>query len=238
MVKHFNNEDIKEILITYGIDLDVSTGIISYNKKTEKCTLNSRALWFMRHGETIASQNNCFMSLSSYNSRLSKDGIKMIEKNINYIKNMGFDVVIFSPLPRVVETVEIIKKNITTYKYECLDYLLGIDNATWSGKKLFEFTEQQKNDYISREYLHNVFAKAKGGNCWADVLINCIEFIEFINENYIDKNILLVSQESVLWGIKIITHAQTVPWDNYNAKKIFNLDNNEPNSYGQILRIQ
>lgn len=239
MIKNFDRDPIKEKLFWYGIDLDIESGLITYNKKSDNCILKSNSLWFMRHGQTIASEKNQFMSTYSDNSKLSKSGINTVEKNINYLKNISVDVVLYSPLPRVVETVNIIKEYLPNHKFECLDFLIGIDNASWSGKKFVEFTNQEKSDYISRECYHNVFAKAKGGNCWCDVLINCIEFVKLINDNYMNKDVLLVSQESILWGIKIITHSQKTPWCNYDAKKMFNLKcGNLNNTYGKLLKIQ
>lgn len=230
---------IKDALNLYGIFLNVNSGIINYNNKTDILPLESRSLWFMRHGSTIASESNCFMSESSANSILTDVGIKAIKKNIKCLEHMRFDVILYSPIPRVADTVDIMKEYYPYNNYECLEFMKGIDNASWDGLKISDFNAKQIIDYTRREIFHDIFAKAEGGNCWGDVLMNCIKLIKYINTYLKNEDVLLVSQESILWGIKIILHLQSRPWDNYDSVKVFNLNTECQNStYSQVLRIK
>lgn len=231
--------NIKDALSLYGIFLNVNSGSISYTSKRNNFSLDSHSLWFMRHGSTMASESNCFMSETSNNSILTDLGIKTVKKSIKSIEFNNFDIILYSPIPRVIETVDIIKKYTQYNNFECLEFMKGIDNASWAGLKISDFNAKQIFDYSRREIYHDVFAKAEGGTCWGDVLMNCIKLIKYINTYLKNKDVLLVSQESILWGIKIILHLQNSPWENYVSTKVFNLDiEHQNNTYGQLFKIQ
>ena len=91
------------------------------------------------------------------------------------------------------------------------------------------------NDYIERELRKNIFAKSSSGGSWGDVLINCDRLISYLNNEMSDKRVLLISQGSVLQGLRLLTHMTSYPWEGYSSSALFSLESNgDFSGYGRI----
>ena len=102
-------------------------------------------------------------------------------------------------------------------------------------KQLLKKDDQE--DFYQRELLHNIFAKSSRGCSWGEVFLRCIELVEFLNNNYANKRVLLISQGSILIGIKTILQLESEPWKGYDSKAFFGLTNNKSNNYGKLNHV-
>lgn len=108
---HREDDDIcRKIVIELnkvGIGTDIKNGQIFYNGE---CLLDLKcyALYLLRHAETYGTKNNKFMSNQSSNSKLTDMGIQTLTEVIGQIKDLKFDCILYSSMPRVKETSDII----------------------------------------------------------------------------------------------------------------------------------
>lgn len=218
---------VNKKLSTIGIDADLETGIITYNKN-EKMELLCSAVYLLRHGRTKATIEHKFMSDTSENSHITEEAIKDLCELKEQIKNYKFDVVVVcSDIPRVVETANVFQLLNPDLKYDYQKKYKGINNAGWENKSASTLTGIDLNDYKEREEKHNIFAKSSKGESWAQVLLNSIDLIKYLNKNYSDKRVLLISQGSILKGLQILIGSDATPWGNYDIKKLYNLNKKE-----------
>ena len=143
----------------------------------------------------------------------------------------NFDaVIVCSDISRVMETANIFKLVNPNLKYVYNKKFKGINNGGWEGKTKDTLKGIDANDFNEREEKQNIFAKSSKGGSWAKVILNTIKLINYLNKNYINKRVLLISQGSIL-----LTHADDKPWGDYDTEKLYNLDKNQTKSnYAQI----
>ncbi len=240
---HYNDEETKRLitkqLLSYGIATNVENGKISYFEK-KKIELRCNLLYLLRHAETLAIKEKCFMSDVSSNSALSEKGILNIKKIANEIEKMRFDYILYSSIPRVKETAQIIQCSIKNEScFREVHWMKGIDNAGWEGKKVMELEGTDAQDFFQREIQHDIFAKSSKGCSWGEVLTRCIKLVKYINKNYGSKKVLLISQGSILIGLQIILHMQDEIWDYYDTEAFFGLKDRkrEVQDYGKLHLI-
>lgn len=240
MYHKVNDEICKKIICKlkeHGIQVDIRNGQIYYD---EHCALKLKcqALYLLRHGETYGVKENRFMSATSLNSKLTDSCLERLIKTAKQIEVMDFDYIFYSGIPRVKETSDIIRSCMD--KKTCfveVPWMVGIDNAGWEGKNKEELTGDDKEDFYQREILHNIFAKSSQGSCWGEVLCRCIDLVKYINENYKEKRILLVSQGSVFIGLMIVLHMKEEAWENYDPETFFSLKSIGQHNYGKLQTI-
>jgi len=210
-----------------GIDVNLKDGTISYNnnpKKEIKCS----AVYLLRHGRTQATLEHKFMSDTSENAHITEEAIKDLCELKDQIPIYKFDaVVVCSDIPRVVETANVFKLLNPQLKYDYQKKYKGINNGGWENKSIPTLTGIDLNDYKEREENHNIFAKSSRGESWAQVLLNTISLIDYLNKNYSKKRVLLISQGSILKGLQIINGNFETPWEDYDIKKLYNLNKKE-----------
>lgn len=202
-------------------------------------SINANALYLMRHAETFGTQNHQFMSNNSSNSHISLKGKQDIANLNNHLEKYNFDyIIVCCDIPRVLETAFELKSLYPKMNYIHINNVYGINNGGWEGKTPQNLTGIDLSDYIEREVNKNIFAKSSRGGSWGEVLLNTVFLINYINSNLSHKRILLISQGSILQGLKIITHTDKSPWGNYDSKKMYNLDKKQTiSNYGKIVRI-
>jgi len=237
-IKYNSDNMIKKCYINFmlkknGLDVN-SIGQISYN--TNKMVLKAEAIYLLRHGETLATQNHEFMSDNSKNSHICKQGIQDILKLADNIDQYNFDeVIVCSNIPRIIETTYVFKLLNPKFKYTFINNIKGINNSGWEGKIPETLEGIDLNDFIEREIKHNIYAKSSKGGSWGLVFLNTIKLIKYLNKKHINKRILLISQGSVLKAMEILTQNISNPWDNYDTQKLYNLDKAQVKSNYAII---
>lgn len=238
---HRERDEICKLIIEklneFGIQADLKNGQIDYigdDYIIPECS----ALYLLRHGETLGIKDNKFMSDESENSKLTSVGKRKVIEIVDQIEKIKFDYIMYSNLPRVKETSDIIRAHIQDkVSFLEIPWMVGINNAGWEGKNNTELEGMDAVDFYEREVLHNIFATSSRGCCWGEVLCRCIKLIEYINEKYKEKRILLISQGSISIGLQIILHMNKHPWEKYDFENFFALKRLGEHDYGKLQCI-
>lgn len=177
------------------------------------------------------------MSDTSDNCVFTENGIEITRRQAAELDAYNFDIALYGPIARVVNTKELIMQTPQRFEAVKVDYLHGINNTGWEYKSLFDL----ENDpvFIAREIDNNMFARTPGGTSWGTVIANCADVIDLINEKYRGKKILLISQGSVLRGMQILLRKRTHPWDDFTASGLYNIgdDSKKKKDYGIISNV-
>lgn len=234
----FERLQITFTLLRFGWIVNPFSGQILFGLYAPHCKCKSLKLF--RHGKTIAVERNEFMSNTSANSALTKEGVEEIKQVAQDLFHHIPDVILLAPLKRTVDTFRILQSQIA-YSLPVINcsYMLGINNSVWEEKQLEMLDDTNLYIFLQRECAHNIFAKSKYGDSWGDVLLRCSKLIRAINKDYKGKEILLISQGSIYQGLKILLHHSNKPWDGYSANAMFcaKPSQEKPVGYGKLFHI-
>ena len=228
---------ITEKLLQCGITIDQKTGKIDYIPNTAAPELKCASVHLIRHAETEAVAKHEFMSDTSENCRFTKNGIEITKKQAIELDPFNFDIALYGPIPRVVNTQKIIMDLPQKFPAIKVHKLHGIDNTGW---EYMSFEKVSKDPiFIAREIENNMFARTPSGTSWGMVIANCVDVIDLINECYAGKKILLISQGSVLRAFQILLREREQPWDDYTAEGMYHIgdDSKKKKNYGVISKV-
>lgn len=228
---------ITQNLLRYGIDIDQQTGKIEYIPGTTVPELKCASIHLIRHAETIAVAKHEFMCDTSDNCGFTDAGIEITQKQALELEAYNFDIALYGPIPRVVNTQKIIMSYPQKFEAVKVHKLHGIDNTGWEYMSFEEVS--QDPTFVAREVENNMFARTPSGTSWGMVIANCVDVIDLINECYADKRILLISQGSVLRGFQILLRKREHPWDEYTAEGMYHIgdDTKKKKNYGIISKV-
>ena len=230
-------ERITSNLLKWGITINQENGKIDYIEDFVLPEVKCSSIHLIRHAETMAVAKHEFMSDTSDNCGFTENGIEITRKQAAELDAYDFDIALYGPIERVVNTQRIIMER--PQKFECvrLDYLHGINNTGWEYKSFFDL----ENDptFIAREIDNNMFARTPNGTSWGTVIANCVDVIDFINENYEGKKVLLLSQGSVLRAMQILLRTRKHPWDDFTVSGMYHVgdDSKKKKDYGIINKV-
>ena len=230
-------ERITKTLLKWGISIDQETGKIDYIEGTTIPEVICASIHLIRHAETEAVVKHEFMSDTSNNCGFTENGIEITKKQAAELDAYDFDIALYGPIARVVNTKKIIMERPQKFEAVRVQYLHGIDNTGWEYKS---FEDLQHNDtFIAREIENNMFARTPEGTSWGTVISNCADVIAFINEYCEGKKVLLLSQGSVLRAMQILLRKRAHPWDDFTVEGMYHVgdDTNKKKNYGIIDRV-
>ena len=221
----------------WGISIDQETGKIDYIEGTAIPEVKCESIHLIRHAETEAVIKHEFMSDTSDNCGFTENGIEITRKQAEELDNYNFDVALYGPIARVVNTMQIIMERPQKFEAVRVQKLHGIDNTGWEYKSFYDL----ENDpiFIAREIENNMFARTPNGTSWGTVIANCVDVIDLINEKYAGKNVLLLSQGSVLRAMQILLRKRKHPWDDFTVSGMYHVgdDSNKKKDYGIINKV-
>ena len=230
-------ERITKNLLKWGISIDQETGKIDYIEGTTIPEVKCESIHLIRHAETEAVAKHEFMSDTSSNCGFTENGIEITKKQAKELDAYDFDVALYGPIARVVNTMEIIMKEPQKFEAVKLHNLHGIDNTGWEYKSFYDL----ENDptFVAREIENNMFARTKSGTSWGTVIANCVDVIDLINEVYEGKKVLLLSQGSVLRAMQILLRKRAHPWDDFTVSGMYHVgdDSKKKKDYGIINKV-
>ena len=230
-------ERITNNLLKWGISIDQETGKIDYIEGTTVPEVKCESIHLIRHAETQAVVKHEFMSDTSDNCGFTENGIEITQKQAAELDNFGFDVALYGPIARVVNTMEIIMQIPQKFEAVRVQKLHGIDNTGWEYKSFYDL----ENDptFIAREMENNMFARTPNGTSWGTVIANCVDVIDLINEKYAGKKVLLLSQGSVLRAMQILLRKRKHPWDDFTVSGMYHVgdDSKKKKDYGIINKV-
>lgn len=230
-------ERITKTLSKWGISTDQETGKIDYIEGTTIPNVKCESIYLIRHAETEAVAKHEFMSDTSNNCGFTENGIEITKKQAEELDKYDFDIALYGPIARVVNTKKIIMSRPQKFEAVRVQYLHGIDNTGWEYKS---FEELVNTDiFIARELENNMFARTPEGTSWGTVIANCSDVIDFINEYCVGKKVLLLSQGSVLRAMQILLRKRAHPWDDFTVEGMYHVgdDSNKKKNYGIIDKV-
>ena len=229
-------ERIINTLLKWGIVTDPQSGKIDYVDAVlpeVKC----KSIHLVRHAETVAVAKHEFMSDTSNNCGFTENGVSITRGCAEQLKDYDIDVALFGPIDRVINTMKLIMDIPQTFDAVYCKKLHGIDNTGWEYKSFFDLEHTPL--FIAREIENNMFARTEKGTSWGTVIANCADVIDLINEKYAGKNVLLISQGSVLRGFQILLRNREHPWDDYTVSGMYHVgdDSKKKKNYGIISKV-
>lgn len=230
-------ERITRNLAKWGIVIDPETGKIDYLEDAVLPEMKCESIHLIRHAETIAVAKHEFMSDTSDNCSFTENGIEITRRQAEQLKDYRFDIALFGPIARVVNTKDIIMQ--TPQSFDCVrvEFLHGINNTGWEYKSFYDLEHDET--FIAREIENNMFARTPQGTSWGTVIANCADVLDLINEQYAGKKILLISQGSVLRAMQILLRTRKHPWDDFTVSGMYHVgdDSKKKKDYGIINKV-
>ena len=228
---------ITKNLLRYGIAVDQETGKIDYIPGTTIPEVRCQSIHLIRHAETEAVAKHEFMCDTSNNCGFTENGIEITKKQAAELDAYDFDIALYGPIPRVVNTQLIIMAHPQKFEAIKVHKLHGIDNTGWEYKSFDELCHTPT--FIAREIENNMFARTPSGTSWGMVIANCVDVLDLINEQYAGKKILLISQGSVLRAFQILLRKRKHPWDDFTVEGMYHVgdDTNKKKNYGIIDKV-
>ena len=230
-------ERITRSLRKWGIAIDQQTGKIDYIEGTVIPEMKCESIHLIRHAETVAVVRHEFMSDTSDNCGFTENGVEITRRQAAELDAYDFDVALHGPIARVVNTMKIIMEHPQKFEAVRIQKLHGIDNTGWEYKSYYDM--EHDPTFIARELENNMFARTPRGTSWGTVIANCADVLELINEQYVGKKILLLSQGSVLRAMQILLRARKHPWDDFTVSGMYHVgdDSKKKKDYGIIARV-
>lgn len=148
-----------------------------------------------RHGEADHNINGKIASGPEKGKqivRLTKDGIKQVEKTAQELKKQKIDIIYCSPYNRTKQTAKIIAKA-TGAKIVIDKRLSEINTGVFNGGQVSDYEKFFKSS------MDKFLTTPPGGESLNDVKKRMVLAIKAINDANIDKNILIVSHGDPLW---------------------------------------
>jgi broad specificity phosphatase PhoE len=141
----------------------------------------------MRHGTTVWNEKQIIQGRSQ--NMLSKSGKNIVEKRAREYKDENFDFIFASPLKRTMQTANIINKE-HNKKIIKDNRLIEIDQGVFAGRKAKSLTNEEK-------IIKQNFLKEYGLESYESVLNRTKNFLEYLTQNYKNKDILIVTHNIV-----------------------------------------
>ncbi len=228
---------ITKNLLRYGIAIDQETGKIDYIPGTTVPEVRCTSIHLIRHAETEAVAKHEFMCDTSDNCGFTESGIEITKRQAAELDAYDFDIALYGPIPRVVNTQLIIMAHPQKFEAIKVHKLHGIDNTGWEYKSFEDLCHTPT--FIAREIENNMFARTPSGTSWGMVIANCVDVLDLINEQYAGKKVLLISQGSVLRAFQILLRKRKHPWDDFTVEGMYHVgdDANKKKNYGIIDRV-
>jgi len=162
-------------------------------------------LLFVRHGLSSFNAKGLIQGRTN-ESYLTEDGYFQAKLTGEILNQINIDEIYSSPLIRASETAKTIEKHLDKnidIKYD--QKLLEVDLDNWSGLNIHEIKEKYKSEYqIWKSDPENLFIKRDDETTYhpiKELFAQAKEFIEFIikkNNNFEDKNILIIAHNAIL----------------------------------------
>ena len=156
--------------------------------------------FLLRHGETIhqAEKKNIIYLYPDDDPpcALSKKGIEEVHLAGEALKGKDIDLIFSSDILRTRQTAEIVAELIN-YDLEKIVYDVRLRDVDWGifgGKSKEEAWAYYNNDMIKKFELG-----VPQGESWNQCKARMVEVLEEIENNFVNKNILIVSHGDPLW---------------------------------------
>jgi broad specificity phosphatase PhoE len=205
---------LKEKLLASGLEV-TSLGTLSYVKNTSKRKLKCADLFFLRHGNTFATENKIFTDIDNNAAFLTPQGKSEIEHITKEIINIKPDVIITSSLTRCKESMSIVLERLESEFEGTIEIreeksIRGISHGNWEGKNKESLVGEDLLTWFAKWNAY-AFARAPEGESLAEILVRAIDFLDFIDEHYPSKKVLVVGHGSFSWALAMLLNVVPDP---------------------------
>ena len=158
-------------------------------------------LYVIRHGQTNCNKENKYNC--RYDEDINETGIMQAKEASNNVKKLEIDLIICSPLKRAKQTMDLINVNNVpvTYDDRIIEREGGILTLTTVDS---EFDENEYHNYYSKKTV-------EGLETLPNLLKRVFSFLDELKEKYQNKNILIVTHDSI--GRAIQFYFEKLPAD-------------------------
>lgn len=142
----------------------------------------------VRHAQTDFNKEGKMQGRSN-NGDLNDKGLRQVKELREKIKSIDFDICFTSPLLRTMETAFGLVG----------DRTLIVRDERLIERDLGDFEGKERNLYNSNKYWdYKLNCKDCGVESVKELFSRCSDFLDYINENYFGKNVLIVSHAAVI----------------------------------------
>ena len=159
---------------------------------------------FMRHGEATDNVKELISDKEEYNSLLTEKGKREVEKSLDLLPN-NIDVMYVSPLPRTIETANIVLLKYPNIKMIIDNRIREINYGKYSHQK-----NNSELDEIRRKQINgdNLIRFGDYGENKFEIETRLIDFLNDIS-NIKKDNILIISHGSIISYMKRILNIKS-----------------------------
>ena len=154
-------------------------------------TLN---IYFLRHGETIASKTGGFCGTSDV--ELTPEGMMMAKDFAVAYQSVPWKAIFCSPMRRTIATAKPLCE-VVGMEMQLRDGLKEIDFGKWEGKTPAEVNREYHDEYVRWQSEPGWNAPPDGERA-IDIARRSSEVIEEIETNYPDGNVLVVAHKATI----------------------------------------
>jgi probable phosphoglycerate mutase len=154
----------------------------------------SLKIYFLRHGETEASQRGNFCG--TLNADLTAEGYQMAEEFARAYEKLPWAAVFSSPLRRALATAKIVCEPLGI-KIQVRNGLREIGYGLWEGKMPEAVNREFHDDYV-RWLADPGWNAPNGGEKGIDIARRSSQVLEEIERAYPTGNVLIVSHKSTI----------------------------------------
>ena len=151
-------------------------------------------LYFLRHGETVASKTGGFCGTSDVD--LTPEGIMMAQDFADAYKSVPWKAIFSSPMRRTIATAKPLCE-LVGIKMQLRDGLKEIDFGKWEGKTPVEVDREYHDEYV-RWQSEPGWNAPPGGERAIDIARRSSRVIEEIETAYPDGNVLVVAHKATI----------------------------------------
>ena len=151
-------------------------------------------IFFLRHGETVASKTDGFCGTTDV--ELTPEGIIMAKEFALAYKTVPWTAIFSSPMKRTIATAKPIC-DLVDIEMQLRNGLKEINFGAWENKSKAEVNRQFHDDYV-RWQSEPGWNAPPGGERAIDIARRSSEVIEEIEKTYSEGNILVVSHKATI----------------------------------------
>ncbi|HHP7231428.1 MAG TPA: histidine phosphatase family protein [Xenococcaceae cyanobacterium] len=151
-------------------------------------------LFFLRHGETVASKTDGFCGTSDV--ELTTDGVKMAQEFAAAYSSVPWQAIFSSPMRRTMATAKPLC-DLIGQEMQLRDGLREIDFGKWEGKTPAEVNQQFHDEFV-RWQSEPGWNSPPGGERAIDVARRSSLVIEEIEQTYASGNVLIVAHKATI----------------------------------------
>ena len=154
-------------------------------------TLN---IYFLRHGETVASKTGGFCGTSDV--ELTSEGMMMAKDFAVAYQSVPWKAIFCSPMRRTIATAKPLCE-LVGMEMQLRDGLKEIDFGKWEGKTTAEVNREYHDEYVRWQSEPGWNAPPDGERA-IDIARRSSQVIEEIETNYPDGNVLVVAHKATI----------------------------------------